>query len=132
MSIFSLNNKKKGDYGEKLACRYLRKNGYRIVKRNYNTRHGEIDIIARNKKHIAFCEVKTRTQTQALQKYGRPAKAVNAEKRRHIIYAVKNYLRENKTKLLPRLDIIEVYLSPESKRSYRIEHIKGAFNADTQ
>ena len=121
---------KLGKYGEKLAARYLRKNGYRIVCKNYVCPFGEIDIIAKNKTHLVFCEVKTRTDSENLKKYGRPARAVNADKRRHILLSARDYLRHANNRLLQRIDIIEVYVSPESKHKYRIEHIPGAFGAD--
>lgn len=56
-----MNNRKLGDAGEDLACRYLEKNGYEILERNkHYSRFCEIDIIAKNKNTIVFVEVKTR------------------------------------------------------------------------
>ena len=49
-----------GSWGEAKSAEYLRKNGYKIEAMNYNSRFGEIDIIARKKKIIAFVEVKLR------------------------------------------------------------------------
>lgn len=122
-----MSTKETGDYGEALARRYLRRKFFRILHKNYIARHGEIDIIAKNRKYIVFCEVKTRSDTANLKYFGRPSNAVNAEKRRHIISAVKEYLHKNNTSLIPRIDIIEVYINPENERKYRIEHIKNAF-----
>lgn len=119
-----------GRYGEKLAAKFLKKNGYRILEKNYKAGRDEIDIIAKNKTHLVFAEVKTRTESDFLHVYGRPARAVNAEKRRHIIYAARSYLRGSNSKLLPRIDIIEVYISSETRKKYRIEHITNAFGAD--
>lgn len=119
-----MNTKSIGDYGEKLARRYLRFHGYWVIDRNYNTRHGEIDIIAKKGKYLVFCEVKTRTDKH-LDRYGRPATAVNAEKLNHIRYAINEYIRGKNIKRKLRIDIIEVYLSPTEKGKYRIEHIKG-------
>ncbi len=123
-----MNTKSIGDYGEKLARRYLWRQGYWIIKRNYKTKHGEIDIIAKKKDYLVFVEVKTR-KDQNLERYGRPAKAVDYDKRQHIRYAAKDYLRRVNNKRKLRIDIIEVYLSPDNSRDYRIEHIQGAFGA---
>lgn len=120
-----MNTKVIGDYGEKLARRYLWLHGYRIVEKNYRSRHGEIDIIARKGKYIVFVEVKTRSDND-VTRFGRPARAVNYEKRQHIRYAVREYLRASNNKKHPRIDIIEVYLSG---RKHRIEHIKAAVGA---
>ena len=58
------NTKLLGDEGEKLACEYLVKNGYKILGRNYRINFGEIYIIAKKRgwfadKTIHFVEVKT-------------------------------------------------------------------------
>lgn len=121
-----MSTKEIGDYGERLAVRYLRFRGYRILDRNYMSKHGEIDIIARKKDYLVFVEVKTRTN-QDVERYGRPAKAVNYCKREHIRYAIKDYLRTVNNKCKLRIDIIEVYLTSENSRKYRIEHIQNAF-----
>lgn len=63
----SSDTKELGDLGEKLACEYLVKNGYKIIGRNYRISFGEIDIIAWKKcglfskkdKTVHFVEVKT-------------------------------------------------------------------------
>ncbi len=46
--------------GENLAGKFLKKRGYKILKRNYSGKSGEIDIIAYDKGTISFVEVKTR------------------------------------------------------------------------
>jgi len=47
-----------GMKGQDAAERFLRKNGYRIITRNWKTRAGEIDLVAKHKNGIAFIEVK--------------------------------------------------------------------------
>ena len=61
-----------GKAGEEAAVQYLRQHGYRILERNYRCRFGEIDLIARDGRMLAFVEVKTRRS----QKYGPAAAAV--------------------------------------------------------
>lgn len=121
-----MNTKDIGDYGEALAVKYLKRRLYRIVETNYKAKHGEIDIIASKGRYIVFVEVKSRKAEHA-ERYGRPAYAVNYSKREHIRSAIRSYLFFSHTKLRPRIDIIEVYLS---EKGHRIEHIKDAFGAE--
>jgi putative endonuclease len=53
-----LNKRQLGTQKETVAAAYLEKEGYEIVERNYYTRHGEIDIIAKEEEYIVFVEVK--------------------------------------------------------------------------
>ncbi|MFH0755463.1 MAG: YraN family protein [bacterium] len=53
------NNKKTGNLGEGLACRFLMKHNFDIIEKNYLKKCGEIDIIAKNKGKIHFIEVKS-------------------------------------------------------------------------
>ena len=48
-----------GKHGEKIAANYLKKNGYKIVDRNYHCKFGEIDIIALEGNILTFIEIKT-------------------------------------------------------------------------
>ncbi|MBQ9248330.1 MAG: YraN family protein, partial [Ruminococcus sp.] len=57
----SFSNRQFGDLGEKLAAKYLKEHGCKILKKNYKTKLGEVDIIARDGGEIAFIEVKTRS-----------------------------------------------------------------------
>ena len=74
-----LRKKILGRKGEDIACRYLKKNGYKILKRNYKTPFGEADIVATSPNgYTCFVEVKTR-ETDA---FGLPAEAVTRAKQR--------------------------------------------------
>ena len=114
-----------GRGGEDIATEWLRERGYYIVERNWRIGHYEIDIIAQKGRYIVFVEVKSRKE-EYTETYGRPATAVNYTKREHIRYAMKNYILRNNIKHIPRIDVIEVYLS---EKGHRIEHIKNAFGA---
>lgn len=50
---------KLGQIGEDEACNYLKKEGYKIIERNYLRKWGEIDIIAEKAKKLHFVEVKS-------------------------------------------------------------------------
>ena len=54
------DKKKLGDRGEDYTARYLEKQGFHIVERNWHSRYGEIDIIAENEEYLLFVEVKSR------------------------------------------------------------------------
>jgi len=110
-------NKKIGNAGEDLACRYLEKQGYKILERNkHYSRFCEIDIIAQYKSTTIFVEVKTR-KTDA---FGTPQDAITKTKYENIKKGVQFYLSENKVKDF-RIDAICITLKPEIK----IEHLKN-------
>ena len=110
-----------GKKSENDAVRYLKKNGYRIIEKNYRTRLGEIDIIAKDGKTIVFVEVKARRSIR----YGHPKWAITPKKKRNMSMVALHYLkstRQNKAKA--RFDVITIH--PE-ENSMRIELIKNAF-----
>ena len=61
-----------GEYGERLAARYLRDAGFTVLDRNWRCEVGEIDLVARLDDCLVVCEVKTRRH----EDYGGPAAAV--------------------------------------------------------
>ena len=83
------NRKKLGALGEAAAATYLKKNGLKILKRNYICRYGEIDLIALDGDKICFVEVKTRRPRPLLE----PVRTVTAAKRRKVRAVAKHYLR---------------------------------------
>ncbi len=122
---------KTGIFGERKATSFLRKKGYRILERNFSAHGKEIDIIAENRDFLVFCEVKTRKTNEAfIDKYGRPADAVNYYKQKNLISGAKIYLSSRKTTKSVRFDVIEVYLK-EGKKSrpkvLEIHQIEDAF-----
>ncbi len=127
-----------GDGGERAVCSWLRAHGYEILARNYRTDHGEIDIIAKDENTLVFCEVKTRRDGDQTR-FGRPARAVDAEKRTHLRYAAHRYLMEAygdarpPCGLVPRMDVAEVlYSMHEGQISYRVRYIPRAFGKETK
>jgi putative endonuclease len=95
-----------GREGERIAARYLRRHGFKILYRNYEPPHGgEIDLVCREGKTLVFVEVKTR----APGGMGRPADAVDAAKEEAIIRGAESWLRLLGNPDIPvRLDIVEV------------------------
>lgn len=76
------------DRGEEVAASYLESLGYRIVARNYRTRWGEIDIIAKDGPVLAFVEVKRRSRND----FGDPAEAVGKQKRERLARTAADFL----------------------------------------
>lgn len=114
-----MNTRKFGIIGEKIAQDYLRSKGYKILKYNFYTKMGEIDIIVQKENWIVFVEVKTRTSL----KFGTPAMAVDFNKRKHIKNSAKVFLHINKLEDRNiRFDVIEVFIN-EGKCN--INHIEG-------
>jgi putative endonuclease len=126
----SKSNRSLGRAGESIACDFLVKNGFQILKRNYTVRGGEIDIIAENEKYIIFVEVKTRTAGHSVEKYGRGAAAVNSTKKEHFLFAVKSYMRTFVSEKKPRIDVIEITLENfEGCVATKISHYPNAFSS---
>ena len=128
----SENTKQIGDFGERIAVRYLRLHGYTVKERNWHSGHAEIDIIATNLSTIAFVEVKTRTYTkETILTAPPPGNAVKSEKQRLTRRAAKDYLWHNPTKKNPRMDVVEVWLVRNEKdaktKVVKINHIKAAY-----
>ena len=92
-----------GRRGEQAAARYYIGQGCTLLARNYRIREGEIDLILRDPAGvIVFCEVKTRTDRDALC---RPAASVTMAKRRRIIRTARQYLQQTD---YPRIDVTVV------------------------
>ena len=116
-----LNKREVGNKYEDAAAAYLVNQGYRILKRNYRTRSGEIDIIAESPEGVlVYCEVKYRHDGSC----GTPFEAVGYAKRRRISrtamwhYTMNHYGDDKKC----RFDVIGIY------GDGRIEHIENAFD----
>ena len=109
-----------GVIGENTACAYLIDHGYRVVERNYRTRRGELDIIARDGEWLVFVEVKTRKSLR----YGLGAEAVTWRKQQHLIAAALSYLGTHPCRKC-RFDVIEITMRESNKPDIR--HIKEAF-----
>ncbi len=69
-----------GFSGEKVAADFLKKQGYKILKTNFRSKFGEIDIIAQDKDTVVYIEVKTRSSNQ----FGLPEEAVGFRKLEHL------------------------------------------------
>ena len=110
-----MNQQEIGLLGEWQAARYLKKQGMRIVARRYRAAHGEIDLIARDGDALVFVEVKARPKGTLHD----GARAVNADKRRHLRSAASAYLAAHPCPRV-RFDVVEITAAGP-------RHIKNAF-----
>jgi len=101
-----------GSRGEDLAAHFLRRNGYKILYRTFQSRRGgEIDIVCRDRRAnvLVFVEVKSRTTDL----FGPPREAVNFVKQKRIIRAAKEWLRLlNRPDVAYRFDIYRPNVHP--------------------
>lgn len=120
-----------GALGERLAAKYLKKNGYRILDKNKHQSHNEIDLIVSNRNDIVFVEVKTRSvcADNFYLPFGSPAAAVDKQKQKRTVRAAQDYLRAHPTKKQPRMDVVEIYLEKETGKLLKLHHIPDAFGA---
>src|SRR5881275_1797708 len=109
---------RRGALGEKLASRFLRRHGYKILYRNFRGRRGgEIDIICRDGDTLVFVEVKTRTR----EDFGRPIESVNAAKRKLISRGALAWLQLlDNPDILVRFDVVEIVLAEDGQPRFEL------------
>lgn len=135
MRILDINTPERllGNFGEKAACKYLRRHGYKIIKKNFVADNNEIDIIAQSKDTLSFIEVKTRNADAHFSDEPRPASAVDRKKQQKIIKAARIYLAFNPSDKRKQFDIIEVITKQKGQKYSlaEIKHLKNTFNLNT-
>ena len=108
--------------GEEEACEFLRRNRCKILERNYRTRSGEIDIIAKSGKIIIFVEVKTRSSAN----FAQPWEAVGFRKRQNIKSAARQYISRHDLRDCEfRFDVVSIVVNDALRP--QIEWIEEAF-----
>ncbi len=123
--MIGLSGAETGKTGERMVAEYMRSKGLAVIRQNYHSRFGEIDIIAESAEYIIFTEVKTRRENSIVS----PAEAVDASKRRRIMLTAEDFLSKFETELQPRFDVAEVtvYRKKGGGDGYRLNYIKNAF-----
>jgi putative endonuclease len=85
----------------------MRRNGYRVLTRNYKTTRGEIDLVCRHGDVLVFVEVKTRAD----EAFGRPSEAIDERKEEALRNAARRYLELlDQEDITYRFDAVEVRL----------------------
>jgi putative endonuclease len=115
-----------GSSGEERAAWFYRVRGYQVVARNVRTRVGEIDLIVRRGKTLAFVEVKTRQSLAAGHGYD----AVTQQKRLRIVRLATQWLARNPHDGEIRYDVISL---DWNGHRFELTHFADAFRpvADT-
>jgi len=106
------DSRSRGQLGEDIACKALKRDKYKILEKNFRCRQGEIDIIAEDGDGVlCFVEVKARSSDA----YGRPEEVVNSYKQKRLTAAAYIYLEKYKVKERDmRFDIVAVDLGTGS------------------
>jgi len=113
-----------GRAGERAAIKFLKKNGYRIIEKNFRTQAGEVDVIAEHVKVLVFVEVKTRSGSQ----FGHPVEALTPYKQKKIGQIAQGFLaKHNIQDRQCRFDVVSISGDPEAAQDWKIELIQDAF-----
>jgi putative endonuclease len=114
-----------GTRSERAAARFLRRQGYRILARNYTCPHGELDLIALDGQCIVFVEVRS-TGGDDLD---RPAASADEAKQRRLTRLALSYLQaQHVIDCAARFDVLALSWPP-GQREPRIAHYRQAFEA---
>jgi putative endonuclease len=117
------NRKQLGAFGEKLACDFLKRRGYRIVETNKKLSYLELDIIAKKEGLYIFIEVKTRVETSL----GSAVDALKHSQIKKLKKAMCAYSVENRINLAKiRLDFIAIDIK-KTEKTANIKHFKDIF-----
>ena len=108
-----------GGRGEDVAAQLLEGHGLRIVARNYRTRFGEIDIVARDGDCLVFVEVRLRAHSR----FGGAVESVDPRKRSRLASAAQLYLMQTRSRLACRFDVIAI-------DGGKTEWLRAAFSLD--
>jgi putative endonuclease len=119
-----------GALGERLAADHLQGRGCTILDRNFRTRHGELDLVARSEGSLVFCEVKTRVLHGDGGPFA-PLAGIGGRKRRQLRRMAREWLAAGRSGSAAgtaaiRFDAVGVALDPQG-RLLELEHVEDAF-----
>lgn len=125
-----MENKEKrklAQMGENLAAHYLENLGYLVIRHNFHSAYGEIDIIAQDNLELVIVEVKTRTSHNVISAENSISKA----KQRKLTLTAMQFLADypDFANLSCRFDVIIVFYYHQDE-SFQIKHYKNAFLPD--
>ena len=110
-----------GAQGERIAAAHLESLGLVIETRNYRTRYGEIDLVARDGVEVVFVEVRTKRSAA----FGTPEESMTRRKQARLIHAAKEYLAAHALATASwRVDFVAITLQPDGPA--RIAHVRSA------
>ena len=131
MKNFTSISQKIGELGEEVACKYLIKQGYSVLERNYTKKWGEIDIIAQKDETLFFVEVKSKSVSdlgivdQSNETTGRPEDNMHPWKLRRLSRTIQTYLIHKRIGNTPwQFDLLVVYLDID-RRKARVRKVEN-------
>jgi putative endonuclease len=114
-----------GNRAERAAARHLKRQGYRILARNYACPQGELDLVALDGEGLVFVEVRSTGADDPAE----PAASVDLAKQRRLTRLALTFLQKHRLLDRPaRFDVLAVSW-PEGQREPVIAHHRGAFEA---
>lgn len=133
--VFTSKSQKIGEIGENISVKFLMKQGFSIIERNYTKKWGEIDIVATKEDKLHFIEVKsvscitlpknvshetnnTKFPRKSNDNY-RPEDNMHPWKLKRLYRTIQSYLLSNREleALDWQIDLIVVYLDLENKKA---------------
>jgi putative endonuclease len=135
MKNFISGSQKIGKLGEDVACKFLEKQGYSILERNYTKKWGEIDIIAEKNHSIYFIEVKSKSVSDlnsisreiddSTESFGRPEENMHPWKLKRLSRTIQTYLIHKRIGNTSwQFDLLVVYLDID-RRLAKVKKIEN-------
>jgi len=111
-----------GELGERIAERWLRRQGWRVVQRRFRNGHRDIDLVVEQNGTVAFVEVKARRGLA----FGDPVEAVNWSKQKELARSASVWIdRHGKPAESYRFDVVGVLVEGDR---VRVRHVPNAFS----
>lgn len=111
-----------GELGERIAERWLKGRGWRVVQRRFRSGHRDIDLVVEREGLVAFVEVKARRGVQ----FGDPVGAVNWRKQKELGRSARVWVaRHGRLEEAYRFDVIGVLVDGVR---VRVRHVEDAFS----
>jgi putative endonuclease len=110
-----------GELGERIAERWLKRTGWRVVQRRFRSGHRDIDLVVEREGMIAFVEVKARRG----DRFGQPVEAVNWRKQKELTKSAQVWIdRHGRPEETYRFDVVGVLMKGDR---VRVRHVEDAF-----
>ena len=110
-----------GELGERIAERWLRRSGWRVIQRRFRSGHRDIDLVMERDGTVAFVEVKARKGAS----FGQPVEAVNWKKQKELTKSAQVWIdRHGRSSEVYRFDVVGVLVSDGR---VRVRHVPDAF-----
>ena len=121
LSAMSAAKQAFGELGERIAERWLRRTGWRVLQRRFRSGHRDIDLVVEREGTIAFVEVKARRG----DRFGQPVEAVNWRKQKELTKSAQVWIdRHGRPEESYRFDVIGVLMEGDR---VRVRHVADAF-----